>query len=101
MSRTTSRRTFNELSADEQEAFMDDTERILDELDPAVIADADRMEDLQAISDLVERIAEADEELTAAIALSRRLGRSWGDIARVLGVTRQSAHAKYAELVEG
>jgi DNA-directed RNA polymerase specialized sigma24 family protein len=70
---------------------------MLDELDPAVLADADRLEDLRAIRAIVDDQRALEDRLRRAVAEAHANGRSWAEIARVLGVTKQSAHARFAE----
>ncbi len=43
----------------------------------------------------------ADVEVAAAVRAAREAGASWQMIGDALGVSRQSAHVKYAELVAG
>jgi hypothetical protein len=90
------KRSFDKMTAAEQDAYITESERMLDELDPATITAADRLEDLRAVRAIVDEQAELDERLADAVADAHANGRSWSDIATVLGVTKQSAHAKYA-----
>ena len=57
------------------------------------IADTDA---LRTISELVERRAEVDEELTEAVRSARRAHRSWSEIGAMLGVSKQAAQRRYA-----
>jgi hypothetical protein len=52
---------------------------------------------LRAVSTIVR---ESEAILTDAVADCRTEGRSWEEIAEALGVTRQSAHRKYAPATE-
>jgi hypothetical protein len=82
----------------ELERLAADTEAVLDRLNPAVLTNADRLEDLGVIRGYVDEIIAAEDRLTSAVVAARRNGRSWGDLALVLGVSRQAAEAKYAEV---
>ena len=82
----------------ELERLAADTEAALDRLNPAVLADADRLEDLGVIREYVDEIIAAEDRLTSAVLVARRNGRSWGELALVLGVSRHAAEATYAEL---
>jgi hypothetical protein len=44
-------------------------------------------------------IAEDEARLTEAVGTARRNGRSWGMIARALGVSRQAAQQRYGDHV--
>jgi hypothetical protein len=77
-----------------------ESERLLDELNPAEIATADRLDDLRAIRAIIDDREDYETRLTDAVRTARRNGRSWGEIARALGVTKQSAHARYDGVVE-
>ena len=92
--------SFADLSPKEQDAYVAEAERLVDELDPAVIATADRLEDLRAIRAIIDDRDDYETRLTDAVGTARRNGRSWGEIARALGVTKQSAHARYVSVVE-
>lgn len=51
--------------------------------------------DPESFAELVAIRAEFDGLIKGAAAAQLRQGYSWGAIARALGVTRQSAHARY------
>lgn len=68
----------------------------LDSLDPDVTP-ADDPRDLRRIGLALTDMAEAERELTGAVAEARRNGRSWGEIAMVLGVSKQAARQRYGE----
>lgn len=56
------------------------------------VADAD-VEDL---ADMLAVRAELDEAIASAVRVSReRWGRSWADIGRAAGVTKQTAHERW------
>lgn len=75
-----------------------EAEAWLDSLDPATDP-ADDIRDLRAITATVDAIAENEARLTEAVATARRNGRSWGMIARALGVSKQAAQQRYGEHV--
>lgn len=70
----------------------------LDALDPESIgspeADAG---DLRRIGRAVVRHAQVTAELAEAVAAARTAGRSWGQVAAVLGVSRQAARERFGE----
>jgi hypothetical protein len=71
-----------------------DTEEWLDELDPGA-QPADPIPDLRAISQISQAIERDQARLVEAVTAARVAGRSWGMIARALGVTRQAAQQRY------
>ena len=71
-----------------------DTEAWLDSLDPAEVP-ADPIPDLRAISQISQAIERDQARLVEAVTVARVAGRSWGMIARALGVTRQAAQQRY------
>jgi hypothetical protein len=88
---------YRDMSPAEQEAYVAESERRLDAMPAEAIAHADRLLDLRALRALVEQRDSLDRMITAAVTHSRDFDRSWSEIARVLGVTKQSAHARYAD----
>jgi FAD/FMN-containing dehydrogenase len=78
----------------------EDAERWLDSLDPAAIAapEADAS-DLRRIGEAVVATARNEAELAEAVAEARRNGRSWGQIATILGVSRQSARERFGDVI--
>lgn len=52
--------------------------------------------DLRAIGEALAGVDTARARLTAAIAAARRAGRSWTEIANVLGTSRQAARQRFA-----
>jgi len=72
-----------------------------DELRPAntsALREIARLADMRA--DLDGRRADLDERLTQQVRAARVAGRTWPEIAVMLGVTKQAAHRKYARLCE-
>lgn len=57
----------------------------LDPLDP--------LRELQTLQQLIEK---AQAALTPAVSAARNDGATWQDIANAIGVTRQSAHERFA-----
>ena len=56
------------------------------------VADADEPE----LAELVALRAELDRAIDAAAKGQHSIGRSWAEVARGLGTSRQAAHARYA-----
>lgn len=54
--------------------------------------------ELRAIAEAVIASAEAEDAVTNAVVAARRASHSWASIALMLGVTTQSAQARYAPL---
>ena len=72
-------------------------ERWADDVDSADLKVADT-EALRSISELVEQRNEVDEDLTEAVRSARRSERSWAEIGAMLGVSKQAAQRKYANV---
>ncbi len=53
---------------------------------------------LRLIAELVEQRHEVDDGLTGAVQAARNAGRSWAEIAAMLGVSKQAAQQKYGPL---
>lgn len=66
----------------------------LDSLDPAGTP-AEDPRDLRRIGLALSDVAAAERELEDAVAAARANGRSWGDIALALGVSKQAARERY------
>lgn len=77
-----------------------DTEAWLDTLDPAALASPDSDgQDLQAIGDALRAVAASDLTLAEQVAAARGNGRTWTQIAAVLGVTKQAARERFGDPV--
>lgn len=85
---------------EELERAAAEAEAWLDALDPAETP-AEDPADLRRIGHALINMAAGDRELRAAVNAARDNGRSWGEIAMVLGVTRQAARQRYGEPVVG
>lgn len=72
----------------------------LDALDPTETP-AEDPRDLRRIGLALTDVANAERELRDAVNAARDNGRSWGEIALVLGVSRQAARQRYGEPVAG
>jgi DNA-directed RNA polymerase specialized sigma24 family protein len=73
-----------------------DAETWLDTLDPSELDNPDTdATDLRRIGTALGAMAAAERELTEAVRLARTHGRSWADIAMVLGVSREAARKRY------
>ena len=77
-----------------------DTEAWLDTLDLAALASPDSEgEDLRAIGDAMRAVAVSDLTLAEQVAAARANGRTWTQIAGVLGVTKQAARERFGNPV--
>ena len=55
--------------------------------------------ELRAIAETVDSIHAGEAKLRELVQMARARGRSWGEIAIALGVSRQAAHERFAEKV--
>lgn len=76
-----------------------DFEQYADSFD-ADPADVDHTPDLRAVAEAADAVNASQARLTEAVAIARAQGRSWTRIALALGVSRQAARQKYAQLVD-
>ncbi len=77
-----------------------DTEAWLDTLDLAALASPDSDgKDLRAVGDALRAVAASDLTLAEQVAAARANGRTWTQIAAVLGVTKQAARERFGEPV--
>lgn len=75
-----------------------DAEAWLDSLDPAQLAARETdASDLRRIGRALSAVATSEQELADAIAAARGHGRSWGEIALVLGVSKQAVRQRYGD----
>jgi len=75
------------------------TEAWLDSLDPKALASPDSDgADLRAIMEALRVRAAVDLNLADQVAKARANGRTWTQIAAVLGVTKQAARERFAEV---
>lgn len=72
-------------------------ERWADDVDATDLKVVDT-EALRSIADLVEQRNQVDEDLTEAVRSARRSERSWAEIGAMLGVSKQAAQRKYANV---
>lgn len=73
-----------------------DAEAWLDQLDPAdSTVENDDPADLRTIAAALNVAAAVEQAVGAAVAAARQKGRSWNEIARILGVSRQAAQKRY------
>lgn len=74
------------------------TEAWLDSLDPEALASpASDASDLRRIGDAMRAVAQSDLSLAEQVAQARARGRTWTQIAAVLGVTKQAARERFGE----
>jgi hypothetical protein len=79
-----------------------DTQAWLDSLDFAAIASPDgNAKTLRRIGDAQLRSLEYDEKLFDAVRVARTEGHTWGQIAAVLGVSRQAATQRFGSVEDG
>lgn len=77
-----------------------DTEAWLDRLDPKALASPDSDgADLLAIGEALRSVAVSDLSLAEQVAKARANGRTWTQIAAVLGVSKQAARERFGEPV--
>jgi hypothetical protein len=75
-----------------------DIEAWLDSLDPKALASPDSDgSDLYAIGEALRAVAVNDLILADQVAKARANGRTWTQIAAVLGVTKQAARERFGE----
>lgn len=75
-----------------------DTEAWLDSLDPAALGAPDSDgQDPSAIGDAMRDVAESDLALADRVVEARTNGRTWTQIAAVLGVSKQAARERFGE----
>ncbi len=67
-----------------------DAEAWLNSLDPDTV-EVDKIIDLRVLAEAVTQLGAAEQAVADAVHAARDNGRSWGRIAAVLGVSRQSA----------
>lgn len=72
------------------------TEAWLDQLDPTTTTATDAS-DLRRIGLAVIDAENANTEIAAGVQAARLNGRSWAEIALVLGVSRQAAQQRFGE----
>lgn len=77
-----------------------DAEAWLERLDPKELASPDSdATDLRAIGEAMRTVAASDLSLAEQVAKARANGRTWTQIAAVLGVTKQAARERFGEPV--
>jgi len=80
------------------EKSLSDTEAWLDSLDPEAIASPDSDgTDLRAIGDAMRAVAASEVQLAERVAAARSRGRTWTQIAAVLGVSKQATRERFSE----
>ncbi|CAN5889771.1 hypothetical protein BH20ACT7_BH20ACT7_07110 [soil metagenome] len=73
-----------------------DAQAWLDSLDPNATP-AEDPRDLRRIGLALGDVATAERELADAVAAARDNGRSWGEVALMLGVSKQAARERYGQ----
>ena len=75
-----------------------DTEAWLDHLSPEKLASpGSDASDLRAIGEALRAVAASDLSLADQVAKARANGRTWTQIAAVLGVSKQAARERFGE----
>ncbi len=77
-----------------------DAEAWLDRVDPDELGPPEDTADLRRIAAALAQVAEAESELSDAVAAARANGRSWGRISLVLGVSKQAARQRFGDAAE-
>lgn len=57
--------------------------------------------ELHQVALAADEVADAQRKLTEAVRVARDAGASWTDIGRAVGISRQSAHERWAKRIEG
>lgn len=85
-------------SKEQLERAVADAEAWLESLDPAALtAPGADGEDLRAIGEAMLAVAASDLTLAQRVTAARERGRSWTQIAAVLGVSKQAARERFGE----
>ena len=80
------------------EKALADTEAWLDGLDPKALGSPESDgADLRAIGEALRAVAASDLGLAEQVATARANGRTWTQIAAVLGVSKQAARERFGE----
>lgn len=80
------------------ELAVTETEAWLEKLDPAALASPDSDgADLRAIGEALLAVATVDLSLAKTVSTAREHGRTWTQIAAVLGVSKQAARERFGE----
>jgi len=80
------------------EKALAETEAWLDSLDPKALASPDSDgADLRSIGDAMREVAVSELDLAERVAEARANGRTWTQIAAVLGVSKQAARERFGE----
>jgi hypothetical protein len=75
-----------------------ETDVWLDGLDPKAISSPEAdASDLRAIGDAMRAVATSDLALAERVADARARGRTWTQVAAVLGVSKQAARERFGE----
>jgi hypothetical protein len=72
--------------------------RLAEEFDPSTTPGRDAG-DLRSIAETVDSIHVGEAKLRELVHVARARGRSWGEIAIALGVSRQAAHERFADRI--
>lgn len=72
-------------------------EQLADDLDPDT-AEVQNTDDLRQIAASSEAVRTGEARVREAVELARAHGRSWNQIAIALGVSRQAARQRFAEM---
>jgi len=80
------------------EKVLADTQAWLDNLDPKALASpGSDGADLRSIGEALRTVAASDLNLAERVAQARADGRTWTQIAAVLGVSKQAARERFGE----
>lgn len=85
-------------SREQLQKALADTEAWLDSLEPKALASPDSDgADLRAIGEALQAVAASDLTLAEQVAKARTNGRTWTQIAAILGVRKQAARERFGE----
>lgn len=83
---------------DQLERAATDAEQWLDNLDPAVLDEPEAdATDLRTLAATTRAVADGHAAQAAAVEQCRRHGKTWAQIADILGVSRQAARKTFGE----
>lgn len=94
--------TLDEQDLDQHRLYLDDDRPLDEESEDLILVDWDihvgpASDELYAVRLAADEVADAQARLTEAVRAAREAGASWTDIGRATGMSRQSAHERWAK----